>query len=247
MKTLFLAIVLGTLVSSCATADQQTRHFEKVLSRNVAYDYLVYSPRNVGRKKLPLLLYLHGGSLRGDDVTRLKTMGLPKRLERESDFPFVVVSPQLPAGEIWTDTEALLSIVDDVMREYPVDPLRVYVTGHSMGGRGALYTAFKHPARFTAVLAISPVSPINAWAEGLRGVPVRIIHGSADDIVPIKDSHDLVKQLETTDGCDVTYTVLDNRDHYILDVYDRDDLFDWLLSHSRQAPVSASHAESEGR
>ena len=233
MKPLFIGVLVLTLCSFCATADQQVRHLTKTITRDVAWDYLVYTPRSAASKKLPLLLYLHGGSLRGDDISRLKTMGLPRRLETDADFPFVVVSPQLPAGEIWTDTDALISIVDEVMRSQKIDPTRVYVTGHSMGGRGALYTAFKHPARFAAVLALSPVSPINAWAEGLRGVPVRIVHGDADDIAPIKDSHDLVKQFETTEGCDVTYTVLDKRDHFILDLYDRDDLFEWLLSHSR--------------
>jgi len=84
----------------------------------------------------PLILYLHGGSLRGDDVEWLRTVGLPHRLESEPDFPFVVVSPQCPAGEIWTDAEAIDALLDRVVYDYRIDPQRIYITGHSMGGRG---------------------------------------------------------------------------------------------------------------
>jgi len=70
----------------------------------------------------PLILYLHGGSLRGDDVERLRTLGLPHRLESEPDFPFVVVSPQCPAGEIWTDVEAIDALLDRVAHDYRIDP-----------------------------------------------------------------------------------------------------------------------------
>jgi len=70
----------------------------------------------------PLILYLHGGSLRGDDVERLRSVGLPHRLESEPDFPFVVVSPQSPAGEIWTDVEAIDALLDRVAHDYRIDP-----------------------------------------------------------------------------------------------------------------------------
>jgi len=148
----------------------------------------------------PLILYLHGGSLRGDDVERLKTLGLPHKLEGEPDFPFVVVSPQCPVGEIWSDAEAVDAMLQQVIHDYRIDPDRVYVTGHSMGGRGALYFAYRFPSRFAAVLALCPISPITAWAAKLAPVPLWLFHGSADSLAPTADTKELVQAIEGAGG-----------------------------------------------
>ena len=66
---------------------------------------------------------------------------LPQVVEKDPSFPFIVVSPQRPQGEIWTDTDTLINFLDEVMNKYAVDRERVYLTGHSMGGRGAWYLA----------------------------------------------------------------------------------------------------------
>jgi len=101
-----------------------------------------------------------------------------------------------------------------------------------MGGRGALYLAYKYPGRFAAVVAMSPLSPITAWAKQLRIVPLWIIHGSKDAEAPSKDSEDLVHAIERSGG-HPRFTALADRDHFILDLYERNDVFDWLTQHSR--------------
>ena len=51
--------------------------------------------------------------------------------------------------------------------EFPVDMTRQGVTGHSMGGHGALTMALRDPARFRSASAFAPiVSPLNCpWGE----------------------------------------------------------------------------------
>ncbi len=51
--------------------------------------------------------------------------------------------------------------------QFPVDPHRVGVFGHSMGGHGALTIALRNPDRYRCVSAFSPVcSPMNCpWGE----------------------------------------------------------------------------------
>ena len=51
--------------------------------------------------------------------------------------------------------------------EFPVDSSRVAISGHSMGGHGALTIAFNNPGRFKSVSAFAPiVSPLNCpWGE----------------------------------------------------------------------------------
>ncbi|MDB4308349.1 S-formylglutathione hydrolase [bacterium] len=56
--------------------------------------------------------------------------------------------------------------------EFPVDSQRASISGHSMGGHGALTIALKNPHRFKSVSAFSPIcSPLNCpWGEKtLRG------------------------------------------------------------------------------
>src|SRR2546430_9643428 len=60
-----------------------------------------------------LILYLHGGSLRGDDISQMKNLGVAEKAAADPKFPFIVVSPQCHKGEIWTDVDALGSVLDD--------------------------------------------------------------------------------------------------------------------------------------
>ncbi len=63
--------------------------------------------------------------------------------------------PWAPHFSMWT------YIVDDlpalVFREFPLDIGRQAITGHSMGGHGALTIAMRYPDRFTSVSAFAPI------------------------------------------------------------------------------------------
>jgi predicted peptidase len=189
--------------------------------------------RNAGRCSS----ILHGGSLRGSDTAKLRTMGLPRRLETDAEFPFLVVSPLCPEGEIWTDAPAFAALLDQIMRDHKVDPSRVYLTGHSMGGRGALYFAFRMPERFAAVAALSPYSPITAWSKRLAQVPLWIVHGAKDEQAPLRDSQELIDATVKAGGRP-RFTPLPDRDHFLLDWYDRDELFEWLAQHRKDGAAA---------
>src|SRR6476659_7317670 len=58
-----------------------------------------------------------------------------------------------------------------VAAHFPADMERQGITGHSMGGHGALTLALRHPGRFKAVSAFAPIaSPMNCpWGEKALG------------------------------------------------------------------------------
>jgi S-formylglutathione hydrolase len=63
--------------------------------------------------------------------------------------------PWAPHYRMWTYvTEELPSLV---AAEFPVDMDRQSITGHSMGGHGALTVALNHPERFRSVSAFAPI------------------------------------------------------------------------------------------
>ena len=206
------------------------------MSHHARIQYLVSLPnRYAGNSdRYPLILYLHGGSARGIDIGQMKRLGVTQKAEADPEFPFIVVSPQCPPGEIWTDMDGLAAVLDEVMATCRVDADRVYVTGHSMGGRGALYAAYKMPGRFAAVVALSPVSPITAWAEKLSAVPLWVFHGANDQYTPVKEMEELIHAISGAGG-HPEFTLLPDRDHYILDVYDRPDVYKWLALQRRKS------------
>ena len=239
-----IAVLLSTSVFTQAanesgheSSGQQTHTLQREVPHKVEVQYLLFLPHGYEKSadRWPLILYLHGGSLRGDDISQMRKLGITEKVEGDPNFPFIVVSPQCHKGEIWTDVDALGAVLDEVTRTYRVDPDRVYVTGHSMGGRGALYTAYKMPERFAAVVSLGPVGPVTAWAENLAAVPLWLFHGPSDQFTPLKEVEEFVHAIQAAGG-HPKFTVLPGRDHYILDVYDRADLYKWLAQQKRKHP-----------
>ena len=60
---------------------------------------------------------------------------------------------------------------DLIAANFPIDPDRQAITGHSMGGHGALTLALKHPGRWKSVSAFAPIgSPSRCpWGEKALG------------------------------------------------------------------------------
>lgn len=237
-----LALLFCLPAAICLGSTQVSRLYNTEISHSVKLPYLIHVPSTYNEdtnRRWPLLLYLHGGSARGSDLDKVRTLGLPKRLDADPNFPFIVVSPLCPEGEIWTDVESLAGLLDSIQLTHRVDPRAVYVTGHSMGGRGALYMAYKYPLRFAGVLAVSPISPITAWAKRLQNVPLWLIHGAKDMQAPVKESEELIGAIEQAGG-KPRFTRLEDRDHFILDQYDGSAMIDWLAGQQKPALATPS-------
>jgi predicted peptidase len=205
-------------------AKQTAQQFEKT-------NYLLYLPEGYGKEgqRWPLILYLHGKSLRGNDLEMLKSYGLAALLEKDLRIPFLVVSPQCPDDRYWlTEGETLDRLLDHAVSTYAVDPERIYVTGHSMGGRGTWLLAYKHPEKLAAIVPMS-----DAWARQVAKVPAWVFHGTKDDLEPIERTRQFVEALKKL-GAEVKFTPLPDRDHYILDIYENQEIYDWLLRHKRK-------------
>jgi predicted peptidase len=230
---LIFAFLLPGPSFSQTVPGQRPEEFQGTLTREVRMKYLLFIPEGYNTdQKWPLIMYLHGGSRRGTDIEKLREpgYGLPAGVEKNKSFPFIVLSPQCPDGEYWTDSEALVALLDEVMKSYSVDPQRVYLTGHSMGGRGTWYLAYKHPERFAAIAPMSGLFLSTAWASRLKNMPIWAFHGAKDEIAPISEAEEMVKALKAV-GNDVRFSVLPDRDHYILDVYENQELYSWFLQH----------------
>jgi predicted peptidase len=222
---------------------QVIQSFAQTQERELETHYLLFLPEAYGRddeRAWPLIVYLHGGGGRGTDPERLRLYPMVKRLDEEPDFPFVVVTPQCPPGrggplgDLWTEhADLVLAILDKVLADYRIDPDRVYLMGHSMGGYGTWYLAHRAPERFAAIAPMSGPG-VTWWAYRIADarIPVWVFHGALDDAVPVAESEQMVKTLRDLEG-DVRFTRYSDKGHVYFEPFEGDELFDWFLSHPR--------------
>jgi predicted peptidase len=211
--------------------------------RDVAIPYMLFVPQGYKAtgKPWPLLLFLHGlgeSGNGGDELERVKIHGPPGFVETRLDFPFVVVSPQLPPPKggmedvptAWKAAE-LIQLVDHVQKQLNIDPTRVYVTGLSMGGFGTWRLVAKYPERFAAAVPICGGGEFTDMAKSLRRVPIWAFHGKLDAVVPVSKSEEMVNAVRRAGG-DVRLTIYPDVEHNSWKpTYDNPEVYKWLLSH----------------
>jgi predicted peptidase len=212
------------------------RRFAKPAQGRAVDDYYLYLPPGFerGDREWPVILYLHGRSLRGNDLTMLRRYGLPRYLGDGRALPFIVVAPQLPEGS-WTDVDRLAELLEDVLDRYPVDRDRVYLTGYSMGGGGTWRMLLDHGDLFAAAAPMAATTPAfsAAYEDAVDDLPVRVFHGTADEVASFADAQAMVAALRRT-GADVELVPVAGADHGDLTtIYGQPGLYDWFLAHER--------------
>lgn len=220
----------------------QRLRFEKKLTTTAHANYLLYLPKGYERStnRWPLMLFLHGAGERGSNLSKVSAHGPPKLAKQRKELPFVIVSPQCPADEIWNDA-TLLALLDSVCARYRVDTNRVYLTGLSMGGYGTWSLGLRHPERFAAIAPIcggGDVLPIllasRTNSKALRSLGVWAFHGAKDPVVPVSESERMISVLQKAGVKDVRLTVYPEAGHDSwTEAYEEPRLFEWLLAHRR--------------
>lgn len=202
-------------------------------------NYLVYLPHNYEtREKWPLIISLHGSGERGDIIDDVKKWGIHKILKENDNFPFVVVSPQLPKGEIWEmKFNALSDLQVEIEKKYNIDDHRIYLTGYSLGGYGTWNYAILNPEKFAAIVPISggAISPKRALS--LKDVPIWVAHGDIDTQVEFEESKRIVDCLSKYNS-NIIFKVYQGAGHEVCtSAYEEPELYKWLLKQKREKQV----------
>ncbi len=139
-----------------------------------------------------------------------------------------IVAPtnRRPYGFNWEDWGRLdaLEVLNLVKQQFNIDPNRIYLTGHSMGGHGAWHLGVTFPDQFAAIgpsagwisfwsyrireelvqatpmekMLMRATSPSNTYAlaENLKPIGVYILHGADDDNVPADQARQMSDSLK---------------------------------------------------
>lgn len=226
LPILFLFAVLG------AQAQTLTAH-KKVVPGG--YDFWVYTAYDTASEPQPLILFLHGASLCGNNLERVRRYGPLQALQMGLEIPAIVVAPQNP-GDAWRPGK-ILQVVEWVERHYPIDTNRIYVFGMSLGGYGTIDFTGTYPDKVAAAIAMCGGGQLRDFC-GLNEVPLWIIHGTADRQVPLHQSQRIVDAMEQCgDTPRLQFTRLEGSNHgaparafYLASTYE------WLLSHRLDTP-----------
>jgi predicted peptidase len=234
---------LATTLSLAETKTQTAHTFKAKVNERFEIHYQLHLPEGYDAKagkKWPTILFLHGAGERGDDIEKVTVHGPPMIVTGNPEFPFIVISPQCPAGERW-QPEQLIALLDRVSKKHAVDHKRVYLTGLSMGGYGSWELGIKHPERFAAIAPICGGGTTidirlarRVDNHPLKSLPIWAFHGAKDSVVPLSESEQIVDAFKAIGNENVKLTVYPDAGHNSwTETYDNPKLYDWFLGHSK--------------
>jgi polyhydroxybutyrate depolymerase len=159
--------------------------------------YLLYVSKNYqAGKPVPLVISIHGYA-----EWPAHQMELSHWNQLADEYGFLVVYPlgnQIPprwmtngkaaAGvDPLQDVKFISDLIDQLEKEYTIDPRRIYANGLSNGGGMSFMLACKLSGRIAATGGVSGayMLPWEACTQ-TRPVPVMLFHGTDDPIVPFQ-------------------------------------------------------------
>lgn len=200
-----------------------------------AYNFWLNLPdSSILNNNPPVLVFLHGKSLSGTDLNRVKKYGVIHEIEKGRKVPAIVIAPQVANGS-W-NPDKVLEVLQYVQKLYKTDTNRVYVCGMSLGGYGTMHFAGKYANKITAAVALcgggNPKDACN-----MASIPMWIQHGNRDEAVPVRYSREMVNAIkQCNNGKNLIYTEIAGANHGALErIFRGDEMYDWLFAQVRTA------------
>ncbi|MDA9096024.1 S-formylglutathione hydrolase [Porticoccaceae bacterium] len=186
-------MALEQIGSSQSFGGQQLRYKHQSSVLNCEMTFSIYLPPQAEKGPVPVLYWLSG--LTCNDENFVQKAGAQQhaaehgiaivcpdtspRGDGVADDPEGAYDMGLGAGfyvnatqQPWSEHYQMYSYITDelpalINGEFPVDSQRASISGHSMGGHGALTIALKNPGQYKSVSAFSPiVSPLSCpWGD----------------------------------------------------------------------------------
>jgi phospholipase/carboxylesterase len=146
---------------------------------------------------LPLVIVIHGRGADANDLADLAPMvddgyrfvfpNAPKKFEPMPGYSFGYswFDGWPPEGDsIVSSREKLLALVDDLVARYPTPDGKIVVAGFSQGGMMAIDVGFRTRQNVAGIVCMSGAI-FEAGQPPLRKLPVLIVHGTEDDMIPL--------------------------------------------------------------
>ena len=107
MKIIIVLFLILGFNKSFFTQERLSRLYNKA-----AYPFWQYLPHDsILKNKPPIIIFLHGKSLSGTDLNRVKKYGVIHEIEKGRSIPAIVLAPQVASGSWNPLNERLILIV----------------------------------------------------------------------------------------------------------------------------------------
>jgi poly(3-hydroxybutyrate) depolymerase len=211
-------------------------------------EYALFVPSKYDKeKKWPLMIALHGLGSNPQQIMRYR--GLTDEAEKHG---YVVAAPMGYNSKGWYGQKApgkgkpepenlselsekdVMNVLEIVRKEYSIDPDRIYLMGHSMGGGGTWYLGLKYPEIWAGLAPIAPAIFRPATElEKIKHIPVIVVQGDKDNLVPVAGTRRWVEQMKKLE---MTYEYIEVPDgDHIRPAFDNiPKIFEFFDKHSKK-------------
>lgn len=203
-------------------------------------------------RRYPLVVALHGGGSEGADNAAQLNCIVPAFTADDARvaFPCYVLAPQCPPNTAWVPEEAArddhyrfqrvpstplrqtLELIDQLRKDYPIDPARIYLVGYSRGATGGWDALIRRPQLFAAATLIcGRGNP--AHAAKIIHIPLWVAHGARDEAIATVNSRAMVIALRRAGGNPVYHEYAGGTHDIGWEALNEPTLLPWLFSQHR--------------
>jgi len=249
MKMLFRTplIVIMVLTYSCQGQERELFQKHSYEGEKGQLPYRLHVPDIENGRTYPLILYFHGAGERGTDNEISLKNGV---LNFVSDYnlinnPCFILVPQCNKHYRWVETDwnapfhtqpnemsvpmrATKELLSEIIKNYPIDTDRLYVTGLSMGGFATWDIISRFPDMFAAAIAVCGGGD-ETTAERISHIPIWAFHGSNDKVVLPFRTVNMVDAIRKNGG-NAILTIYEGMEHNVWsNTYSNQEVIDWLF------------------
>ncbi len=249
MRNIFLLLILLVITGNSLLAQSNMTPQLKVENADTIY-YLFKTPSLVLGKKYPLIIWLHGSGEKGNDNKKQYCNGLEEldKYTNQLAFQSYLCAPQCPENQYWSfydlknETHSiskevpivqiqLYLLIQNLIKQYPIDTKRVYLIGLSMGGYGVWDLLSRYPGTFAGAVPMcggGDPKKVNAFCK----IPIWAFHGQQDDVVKVSNSINVMKAI-SNNNCNINskLTIVENEGHGVWNTAIRTPgLLEWLFA-----------------
>jgi predicted esterase len=255
MRKFKLTVFCNMILLSVATFEVSAQQVFKTTANSVI-GFLEYVPQNYNTNsdKYPVVIFLHGVGERcpntldtvvlSQHIQNVAKHGPPKYVKSGSQFPFILISPQLKNNYGNWPPEYVMEVINYCKTYLRIDERRIYLTGLSLGGGGTWWTAQDYPEFFAAIAPVcgSRNSTAKAPLLASENLPVWAFHGDIDTVVPLSRSQNMINAINTCTPIPsplAKLTIYTGIAHSAWNYAYRNDntlhtpnVYDWMMSHT---------------
>ena len=194
--------------------------------------YRISVPENVS-DNIPVLIYLHGETRKGNDnESQLYNAQYMFDEIEKSETDCILIAPQCPSDSAWTDMSDIVSELAQSIENADSD--RIYIAGYGEGAN-ACYDLLE-TGIFAAAVPISGTGDVSkAQAIADTNAAVMAFNGSEET----ENARDMIKALITAGARNAEYSEIYGESSNIQDKTAQSGVIEWLMSKNKTTNISA--------